>query len=163
MRRRLEDEPAALDGAESSELANLAVTGVDALGATFARTVPLLVLAVTVPLAVLALVAALDPLSAGVMLLTLPVVAVFMWLVGRHTERRAMARWRALALLATHFSDVVRGLPTLRAFNRAEAQAAQLEAVGEATAAPRCRRSESRSSRGPCWSLRRRSASRSWP
>ena len=56
--------------------------------------------------------------AAGVMLLTLPLVPVFMWLVGRYTERRARERWQALALLSTHFLDVVRGLPTLRAFNR---------------------------------------------
>ena len=38
--RRLGDEPASLDGAESSELATLAVTGIDALEATFARWIP---------------------------------------------------------------------------------------------------------------------------
>ena len=54
--------------------------------------------------------------------LTLPLVPVFMWLVGRHTERRARERWHALSFLAGHFLDVVRGLPTLRAFNRGEAQ-----------------------------------------
>ena len=56
------------------------------------------------------------------MLLTLPLVPVFMWLIGRYTEQRARERWQTLALLATHFLDVVRGLPTLRAFNRGEAQ-----------------------------------------
>jgi thiol reductant ABC exporter CydD subunit len=81
---------------------------------------------------VLVLAAAIDPLSAGLMLLTLPLVPVFMWLVGRHTERRARERWRALALLATHFLDVVRGLPTLRAFNRSEAQAARIAEVSDA-------------------------------
>jgi thiol reductant ABC exporter CydD subunit len=52
------------------------------------------------------------------MLLTLPLVPVFMWLIGRYTEHRARERWDALTILAHHFADVVRGLPTLRAFNR---------------------------------------------
>jgi thiol reductant ABC exporter CydD subunit len=65
------------------------------------------------------------------MLLTLPLVPLFMWLIGRYTEERTRARWSALRALSTHFLDVVRGLPTLRAFNRSEAQAASLEAVGE--------------------------------
>ena len=65
------------------------------------------------------------------MLLTLPLVPVFMWLVGRYTERRARERWQALALLSTHFLDVVRGLPTLRAFNRGEAQTEQIEQVSD--------------------------------
>ena len=123
--RRLRDQPAALDGAESAEVATAAVAGVDALETTFARYLPQVVLAVTVPLAVLVLVASIDLVSAGLMLLTLPLVPVFMWLVGRYTEQRARERWQTLALLATHFLDVVRGLPTLRAFNRGEAQTEQ--------------------------------------
>ena len=129
--RRLRDRPAALDGAESAEVATAAVGGVDALETTFARYLPQVVLALTVPVAVLVFVAAIDPVSAGVMLLTLPLVPVFMWVVGRYTEQRARERWQTLALLATHFLDVVRGLPTLRAFNRGEAQTEQIGAVSE--------------------------------
>ncbi len=129
--RRLRDRPAALDGAESGEIATAAVSGVDALETTFARSLPQAVLAVAVPVAVLAFVAWIDPISAAVMLLTLPLVPVFMWLIGRYTEQRARERWQALALLSTHFLDVVRGLPTLRAFNRGEAQTERISAVSE--------------------------------
>jgi thiol reductant ABC exporter CydD subunit len=126
---RLQGRPAA--GGDSSELATLAVTGIDALEATFARYLPQVVLAALVPLAVLVLVASIDLTSAGVMLLTLPLVPVFMWLVGRYTEHRALERWEALAILAHHFADVVRGLPTLRAFNRSHAQGEQIELVSD--------------------------------
>jgi thiol reductant ABC exporter CydD subunit len=129
--RRLRDRSAALDGAESAEVATLAVGGVDALETAFARYLPQLVLAVVVPVAVLALVASIDLLSAGIMLLTLPLVPVFMWLVGRYTERRTARRREALRLLAIHFLDVVRGLPTLRAFNRGRAQAERIEQVSD--------------------------------
>src|SRR5664280_1385150 len=54
-----------------------------------------------------------------------------MWLIGRYTEGRTRARWRALARLSNHFLDVMRGLPTLRAFNRGEAQAERIAAVSE--------------------------------
>jgi ATP-binding cassette subfamily C protein CydD len=127
---RLRGQPAALDGAESAVVSTAAVGGVDALETTFARYFPQVVMAVTVPIAVLLLVASIDLVSAGVMLLTLPLVPVFMWLVGRYTERRARERWQALALLSTHFLDSVRGLPTLRAFNRGETQA---ERIAEAS------------------------------
>lgn len=129
--RRLRSHPAAHDGADSAELATVAVAGVDGLETTFSRYLPQVVLAVVVPVAVLALVAAIDLISAGVMLLTLPLVPVFMWLIGRYTERRTHERWQALSLLSTHFADVVRGLPTLRAFNRSRAQAEQVGAFGE--------------------------------
>jgi len=127
--RRLLGRPG--DGVDSSEVATISVAGVDALEATFARYLPQVVLAVLVPLAVLALVASIDLTSAGIMLLTLPLVPVFMWLIGRYTEQRARERWEALSLLAHHFADVVRGLPTLRAFNRSRAQAEQIELVGD--------------------------------
>ena len=129
--RRLRDRPAALDAVESGDVATAAVGGVDALDATFARYLPQLVLATVVPVAVIAFVAVIDPLTAGLMVLTLPLVPVFMWLVGRHTERRTRERWETLARLSTHFLDVVRGLPTLRAFNRGAVQAERIAQVSD--------------------------------
>jgi thiol reductant ABC exporter CydD subunit len=129
--RRLRSQPSALDGVPAGEIAAAAVQGVEALGAYFARALPQVVLAVVVPAIVLAAVAAVDPWSAVVMVGTLPLVPVFMWLVGRYTEQRTAERWDALRLLSVHFLDVVRGLPTLRAYNRAHAGAATLAAVGD--------------------------------
>jgi ATP-binding cassette subfamily C protein CydD len=129
--QRLRGRPGALDGARSGEVATASVAGVDALEATFARYLPQLVLAVVVPVAVLVTVAWIDLVAAAVMLVTLPLVPVFMWLIGRHTERKARERWQVLALLATHFLDVIRGLPTLRAFNRGTAQSEQIARVSD--------------------------------
>jgi ATP-binding cassette subfamily C protein CydD len=84
-----------------------------------------------VPLAALAWVASIDVTSALVLLATLPLVPVFMWLIGRYTEEQTRRRWQSLRLLSAHFLDVVRGLPTLRAFNRAREQAEAVEAVSD--------------------------------
>jgi thiol reductant ABC exporter CydD subunit len=129
--RRLSAQASATDGAEAGEIAAAAVHGVQSLEAYFARYLPQLVLAMVAPLAVLAWVAVIDLESALVMAVTLPLVPVFMWLIGRATEQRTRERWDALRRLSTHFLDVVRGLPTLRAFNRGEAQAARIAEVGE--------------------------------
>jgi thiol reductant ABC exporter CydD subunit len=131
VKRRLRDDPAALDGVEAGEVAASAVQGVDGLEAYFARYLPQLVLAAIVPVAVLVWVAAIDLVSAGVMVLTLPLVPVFMWLIGRYTEEKTRERWHALSALSGHFLDIVRGLPTLQAFNAGRSQAATLEQVGE--------------------------------
>ena len=88
-------------------------------------------LACLVPIAVLAWAAWIDVESALIMLVTLPLVPLFMWLIGRYTEERTRERWHALRLLSTHFLDVVRGLPTLRAFNRSRAQAQSIVEVSE--------------------------------
>jgi ATP-binding cassette, subfamily C, bacterial CydD len=129
--RRLRSEPLALDRAEAGEIAATAVQGVEGLEAYFARYLPQVVLALVVPLAVLGLAAVVDPISAAMMLITLPLVPIFMWLIGRYTEERTRERWLALRLLSTHFLDVVRGLPTLRAFNRGGQEAAGLDRIGE--------------------------------
>jgi ATP-binding cassette, subfamily C, bacterial CydD len=131
VRRRLRDQPLALDGVEAGEVAASAVQGIEALEAYFARFLPQLVLASVVPIVVLAWVAAIDLITAGVMLLTLPLVPIFMWLIGRYTEEQTRERWQALRLLSGHFLDVVRGLPTLQAFDRSRAQAEVLAGVGE--------------------------------
>ncbi len=131
LERRLRAQPAALDGVEGGELAAAGVQGVDALETYYARYLPQVVLACLVPVAVLVWVAPIDYVSALIMVATLPLVPVFMWLIGRYTEQRTRERWLALALLSNHFLDVVRGLPTLRAFNRGPAQAQRIAQVSE--------------------------------
>ena len=129
--RRLRSQPAALDGAEAGEVTAAAVQGVDSLEAYFARYLPQVVLACVVPVAVLLWVAPIDLESALIMLLTLPLVPVFMWLIGLYTEQRTRERWQELRRLSTHFLDVVRGLPTLRAAGRARTEAARIAEISE--------------------------------
>jgi ATP-binding cassette, subfamily C, bacterial CydD len=132
VRHRLREVPRADDGVAAGELATAAVQGVDLLETYFARYLPQLVLACAVPGLVLVVAAVVDPLSAAIMLVTLPLIPVFMALIGSTTAARTRARWRAMARLSDHFLDVVRGLPTLRAFNRGAAQADRIAATGEA-------------------------------
>ncbi len=120
--RRLRRDGARLATEPGGELATAAVQGVDGLEAYFARYLPQVVLAVVVPVAVVAWTATVDPTSAVIVAITVPVVPVFMALIGRAAAHRSRQRWAALTVLGAHFLDVVRGLPTLRAFNRGEAQ-----------------------------------------
>jgi thiol reductant ABC exporter CydD subunit len=123
--------PAALGGEHSGEIAAAAVQGVDALEAYFARYLPQLVLAALAPIVALAWVARVDLVAAAILAATVPLIPLFMVMIGRLSERRAAARFAALSRLSGHFLDVVRGLPTLRAFGRAQAQAQALAAAGD--------------------------------
>jgi len=129
--RRLRSQPVVVDGAEGAEIAAVAVQGIEGLEGYFARYLPQVVLASVVPLLVVAWVSVIDLESALIMLFTLPLVPVFMWLIGRYTEQQTRERWQALRQLSTHFLDVVRGLPTLRAFGRARRQVTVLGEVSE--------------------------------
>jgi thiol reductant ABC exporter CydD subunit len=129
--QRLRAQPTAADGTDGAEIVAVSVQGIEALEGYFARYLPQVVLASVVPLLVLGSVAVVDLESALIMALTLPLVPVFMALIGRYTAQRTQERWDALRRLSTHFLDVVRGLPTLRAFGRAQDQAAVVGEVSE--------------------------------
>jgi ATP-binding cassette subfamily C protein CydCD len=109
-------------GQASGEVVLLATRGLDALDGYYGRYLPQLGLAATVPVAVIACLFAVDPLAALTVLLTVPLIPVFMVLIGRMSAAHRARRWAALARLAHRFTDVVAGLPTLRAYGGAAAQ-----------------------------------------
>jgi ATP-binding cassette, subfamily C, bacterial CydCD len=110
--------------------ATLATGGLDALDAYVSRYLPQRVLAVAVPLLVLAALLARDWVSAAIVAVTLPLVPLFMALVGASTHEWTERQVRALHQLAGHFLDAVSGLCTLKVFGRAKAQIA---IVGDVT------------------------------
>ncbi|MCD0448132.1 thiol reductant ABC exporter subunit CydD [Actinocorallia sp. API 0066] len=115
----------------SGGLAALVTRGVDALDPYFARYLPQLVLSLIVPVVVLVALFSLDPASAVIVAVTLPLIPMFGVLIGTYTAARTRRQWRTLSLLAGHFSDVVSGLATLKVFGRARAQLDQVERVSE--------------------------------
>ena len=118
-------------GENSGELSVLATTGVDSLHDYVARYLPQLVLSVLIPLIMLGYLFTADLTSAIIVALTLPLIPLFMALVGWYTDRQTKAKWESLSRLAGHFADVIAGLPTLKVFGRAKAQAASVRQVTE--------------------------------
>ncbi|MET7933579.1 thiol reductant ABC exporter subunit CydD [Streptomyces sp. NPDC005322] len=121
--------PSWLDSQRTGELTTLATRGIDALDDYFARYLPQLGLAVVVPAAVLARIVTADWLSALIIVTTLPLIPLFMVLIGWATQSRMDRQWRLLSRLSGHFLDVVAGLPTLKVFGRAKAQAESIRAI----------------------------------
>ncbi|GGZ84378.1 ABC transporter [Streptomyces bluensis] len=121
--------PGWLSGQRTGSLINLATRGVDALDDYFARYLPQLGLAVVVPVAVLARVVTEDWVSAAIIVGTLPLIPVFMVLIGWATRSQMDRQWRLLSRLSGHFLDVVAGLPTLKVFGRAKAQAESIKRI----------------------------------
>jgi thiol reductant ABC exporter CydD subunit len=113
----------------TGDLAAVATRGIDALDGFYARYLPQLVLAVIVPLTVLAAVVGRDWLSAVIMAVTLPLVPVFMALVGMASRKQTDRQFRTLQVLSGHFLDVVAGLATLKVFGRSKAQVATIREV----------------------------------
>lgn len=122
--------PAGLEQHDTGKLSVLLTSGLDALDGYYSRYLPQVFLAVMVPVTVIAVVAGADWVSAVLIAVSLPLIPLFMALVGATTRDRTAARMRSLQHLAGHFLDIVSGLPTLKVFGRAKAQA---RAIAEVT------------------------------
>lgn len=121
--------PGWLSGQRTGSLVALATRGVDALDDYFSRYLPQLGLALVVPVAVLARIVTEDWVSAAIIVGTLPLIPLFMVLIGWATRSHMDRQWRMLSRLSGHFLDVVAGLPTLKVFGRAKAQAESIRKI----------------------------------
>ena len=121
--------PDALAGARTGDVVATVTRGIDALDGYFGGYLPQLAIALVVPPVVLAWSVPVDRTSAIVLAVTLPLVPLFMILIGMAAEARTNRQWDALHRLSAHFLDVLEGLPTLRLANRAGAQTATIRAV----------------------------------
>jgi ATP-binding cassette subfamily C protein CydCD len=125
LRRRLFDKilnlgPAYTRGERTGELVNAAVAGVEALDTYFSQYLPQLVIAALVPLSILMVVFPRDPLSGLVLLLTAPLIPVFMYLIGKTAETLTKRQWDMLSHLSAHFLDSLQGLTTLKELGRSK-------------------------------------------
>lgn len=114
--------PAWLAHENSTALATLLARGVDALDDYFAKYIPQLIrTAITVPV-LIAVVLAQDWLSGVILVVTLPIVPIFMVLIGLATKAAQRRQWDGLTQLSVHFMDVISGLGTLKIFGRERRQ-----------------------------------------
>ncbi|TNC24804.1 thiol reductant ABC exporter subunit CydD [Amycolatopsis alkalitolerans] len=116
-------------GRSPAELATLATRGVDRLDGYFARYLPTLLVAAVVPAVVGARILLSDWVSAIIVGVTVPLIPIFMILIGLYTQRETAKQWRTLSVLGNHFLDLVAGLAVLTAFGRARAQLRGLRAI----------------------------------
>jgi ATP-binding cassette subfamily C protein CydCD len=136
LRRRLFEHLLALGPAytrqeHTGELANTALEGVEALDAYFSQYLPQLVLAALVPLTFLLFVFPLDWVSAVVLLVTAPLIPLFMILIGNLAQNLTRRQWRALSRMSAYFLDVLQGLTTLKILGRSRAQIGVIDQVSE--------------------------------
>lgn len=117
---------------QSGGLLNLLYDGVDTLETYFSGYLPQLFKAVFIPVLFLAVVFPKDPLSAVVMLVTLPLIPVFMILIGKWTKRESVRQWVLLTRFAAFLQDVLQGLMTLKSLGRSKAQGEKIGEISEA-------------------------------
>jgi ATP-binding cassette subfamily C protein CydCD len=118
-------------GPADGGLAILATRGLDALDNYYTQFLPALVNCAAIPLLLGARILFADWISAAVIVLTVPLVPVFMVLIGRYTEDRVREAQSALSRLSGHMLELAKGLPVLVGLGRATAQRKALEDISE--------------------------------
>jgi len=116
----------------AADVTTLVTRGLDNLLPYFVRYLPQLFLAATVTPLMVIVVLGLDLTSALIVLVTLPLVPIFMILIGRLTQSRSANHLVAMTRLGSQTLDLISGIPTLRGFGRARGPAVRVRELGEA-------------------------------
>ncbi|MCQ1987217.1 thiol reductant ABC exporter subunit CydD [Arthrobacter sp. zg-Y844] len=135
LRRQLSERVLAdggtVPGMGSGALSVLLTRGLDGLDNYYSKYLPALVTCAVVPLLVGARILAADWISAVTIVLTVPLIPVFMILIGLHTEDKTAAAVDALNRLSDNMLELAKGLPVLVGLGRARAQTRALRDVAD--------------------------------
>ncbi|MEJ2623715.1 MAG: thiol reductant ABC exporter subunit CydD [Pseudolabrys sp.] len=123
--------PVRLAGERTGDLTAVLVDGVEALEPYYARFLPAMANVMLVPLIALAAVLWQDWLAAVILVLTAPLIPVFMVLIGSGAEKLNQKQWAKLARMSAHFLEVLQGLTTLKWFNASRREAAIVARLSE--------------------------------
>lgn len=115
----------------TGDIVNTIVDGIEALEAYYGLYLPQMALAVFIPLAILVFVFPAYWVGGLIMLITAPLIPLFMIIIGKGTERLNQRQWRKLARMSAHFFDSIEGLTTLKLFNASRAEAAMIAEVSD--------------------------------
>jgi len=128
----MDQGPVAAGRRRTGELVTLLSDGVEALDAYIASYLPQVVLAGVIPLTVAAVVLSRDLVSGVVLILTAPLIPLFMYLIGRLADAHSRRQWLDMARLSAFFLDTIQGLTTLKVLGRSRRQ---IEAIGRVSEA----------------------------
>jgi thiol reductant ABC exporter CydD subunit len=118
-------------GIRTGELVQVLNEGVEELDAYFSQYLPQLMLAVLLPLTILVFILPVDTLSAVILLITAPLIPLFMVLIGDRANAITKRQWTTLSRMSAHFLDVLQGLTTLKIFGRSKDQIRVIAQIGD--------------------------------
>ena len=123
--------PIFVKGERSGELVNTATEGVETVDAYFSQVLPQICATAIIPVVILLVVFANDLLSGVILLVTLPILPIFMILIGKQAEAATKKRWSQLGQMSAHFLDVLQGATTLKLFGRNQHQKETIRRISD--------------------------------
>src|SRR4030042_1215443 len=115
----------------TGELINVATEGIDALDVYYSQYLPQIALGALIPLSILFFVFPADFLSGMILLVTAPLLPIFMYLIGSASETLTRKQWQGLSRMSAYFLDVLQGLATLKSLGRSRDQVDVIKKVSE--------------------------------
>jgi ATP-binding cassette subfamily C protein CydD len=110
--------PVYTSGEKKGEINVLLTDGIEALDPYFSQYIPQLILAAFVPVVIVISIFPVDPLSFFILLVTAPLLPIFMYLLGSQSEKSTQNRWHQLLKSNSYFYDTVQGLLLLKSLNQ---------------------------------------------
>jgi ATP-binding cassette subfamily C protein CydD len=114
--------PIPLAKEQTGELINLLTEGIDHLDEYFTKFLPQIISTAIIPVLILLVVLPVDYKTAIILLVTAPLIPIFMNLIGKLASKENKEQWQTLSRISAHFLDVIEGLTTLKIFNQSVAQ-----------------------------------------
>ena len=130
-RRALHREMLA-QGQRGAGVLTMTLERVDALDPWFRTLLPTMIAGVVIIPLVLLVTAVVDPLSALLFLVTLPIAPFLLYLIGKATRRASERQWDEMRALTDGFGDLVRAAATLKIFRRVDAEGHHLAQMSHA-------------------------------
>lgn len=119
-------------GQNGAGVLTLTLERVDALDPWFRTLLPTMIAGVVIIPLVLLVTAVVDPLSALLFLVTLPIAPFLLYLIGKATRRASERQWDEMRTLTDGFGDLVRAAATLKIFRRVDAEGHHLAQMSHA-------------------------------
>lgn len=127
----MELSPSELSHFKTGALTSTLIEQVEALHGFFADYFPQMTIAVILPLIIVVVVFIQNWVAGLVLLITGPLIPLFMAFIGINTARLNQENFQTLSRMSAHFLDSLQGLTTLMLFNRARAQLASIDTISD--------------------------------
>lgn len=124
--------PGYLANERSGVLVEILTKGIDDLEGYYARFLPAMTLTMILPVIILVVVFPADWVAGVVMLVTAPLIPLFMIIIGSNAQSKNQRQWKELTRMSAHFLDVIQGLTTLKLFGASRREADEVARISNA-------------------------------
>lgn len=113
------------------EVINMLTEGMEMITPYYSQYIPQLFAAAIIPITIFITVLFVDKLSAVIMIITYPLIPIFMMLIGYKSKALNEKQWKKLSILSSHFIDMLQGISTLKVFGRSRLQEEKVYNISE--------------------------------